>query len=63
MPSEALCFRIDYIGANAHRLHAGHTLFIPPVNLRETVSFDLAKDLAGIERLKSVTWAERKRSV
>jgi hypothetical protein len=55
MLSEAITMRIADIPSHAHELHAGHTLYIPPEKERETLSFDLARDLADIEHLRTVT--------
>jgi precorrin-2 methylase len=55
MPADILKFAIEDMGAHAHRIHAGFSLYVPPAKSRPIQDYDLLGKLYSAEHLDSIT--------
>jgi hypothetical protein len=55
LPSTILRFPLQELGAYAAEIHAGFTLYIPPVASRPIQDFELMSKLYSVEHLKQIT--------
>ncbi len=53
--SEVIEFKIGEIGSHSSKLHAGFSLYIPPLMTRPVADWKLAGDMSDLEHLRRIT--------
>jgi len=57
MPPTILRFALEDMGEHAAEIHAGFTLYVPPVSARAVLNRELASQLFSVDHLRSITRA------
>ena len=55
LPPAILRFTLEGMGEHGHEIHAGFTLYVPPVVSRPIQDYDLLAKLYSMEHLRSIT--------
>jgi hypothetical protein len=58
LPATILRFALDDMPLYAEQIHAGFTLYIPPVSSRPVLDWELLEKIYSVEHLRKITRSE-----